>query len=91
MNAQRTPWDLDTRVRERNLKKGVLSEKDVEKMLKELPDLAANAETVSTPQPALAPEQSRRGEGEAPAVPSPQSGGSGPWGEGGAVPAGDQG
>lgn len=54
MNNTKTPWDLDVRVRERNLRKGVLDEKDVEKHLKELPDAAANAESVATPQPALA-------------------------------------
>jgi hypothetical protein len=41
MTTQKTPWDLDVRVRERNLRKGVLDEKDVEKHLKELPDSAA--------------------------------------------------
>ena len=64
MNSQKTPWDLDVRVRERNLRKGVLDEKDVEKYLKELPDSAANAENVSTPQPAVgsaAPESSAPG------------------------------
>ena len=54
MNNAKTPWDLDVRVRERNLRKGILDEKDVEKYLKELPDAAANAESVGTPQPALA-------------------------------------
>jgi hypothetical protein len=53
MTNQKTPWDLDVRVRERNLRKGVLDEKDVEKYLKELPDSAANAENVSIPQPAV--------------------------------------
>jgi hypothetical protein len=53
MTSQKTPWDLDVRVRERNLRKGVLDEKDVEKYLKELPDSAANAESVTTPQPAV--------------------------------------
>lgn len=53
MTSQKTPWDLDVRVRERNLRKGVLDEKDVEKYLKELPDSAANGENVTTPQPAV--------------------------------------
>ena len=53
MTTQKTPWDLDVRVRERNIRKGVLDEKDVEKYLKELPDAAANAENVTTPQPAV--------------------------------------
>jgi hypothetical protein len=53
MTTQKTPWDLDVRVRERNIRKGVLDDKDVEKYLKELPDSAANAENVTTPQPAV--------------------------------------
>jgi hypothetical protein len=53
MNSHKTPWDLDVRVRERNLRKGVLDEKDIEKHLKELPDSAANAENVTIPQPAV--------------------------------------
>jgi hypothetical protein len=53
MTTQKTPWDLDVRVRERNIRKGVLDDKDVEKYLKELPDSAANAENVMTPQPAV--------------------------------------
>jgi hypothetical protein len=54
MTTQKTPWDLDVRVRDRNLRKGVLDDKDVEKYLKELPDSAANVETVTLAQPALA-------------------------------------
>jgi hypothetical protein len=53
MTSQKTPWDLDVRVRERNLRKGVLDEKDVEKYLRELPDSAANAENVTIAQPAV--------------------------------------
>lgn len=53
MTIQKTPWDLDIRVRNRNLRKGVLDEKEVEKYLKELPDTGANAETVTLPQPAV--------------------------------------
>jgi len=53
MTTQKTPWDLDVRVRERNIRKGVLEEKDVEKYLKDLPDQAANAENVTIAQPAV--------------------------------------
>jgi hypothetical protein len=53
MTTQKTPWDLDVRVRDRNIRKGVLDDKDVEKYLKELPDSAANAENVTIPQPAV--------------------------------------
>jgi hypothetical protein len=82
MNAQKTPWDLDIRVRERNLGKGVLSEKDVDKMLKELPDAAANAETVMTPQPALLSEGARHAENEAQGPSVQADGASGPSGAG---------
>lgn len=47
------PWTLDVRVRERNLKSGALTEKDIEKHLAALPDLADQAESFSTAQPAL--------------------------------------
>jgi hypothetical protein len=70
----KTPWDLDVRVRERNLRKGILDEKDVEKFLKELPDSAANAEAVLTPQPALsggAPTSGPTGSGSVPPPSNP--------------------
>jgi hypothetical protein len=73
MTTQKTPWDLDVRVRERNLRKGVLDEKDVEKHLKELPDSAANAESVTTPQPAVG--GSAPSAPPAPPAPSAPSGG----------------
>lgn len=47
-------WDWDVRVRDRNLTKGVLTPKDVEKHLAALPDSAEQAEPVSHSQPALA-------------------------------------
>jgi hypothetical protein len=50
---QINPWDWDVRVRERNLKKGVFDEKDVEKHLAQLPDAADQAESLGLPQPAL--------------------------------------
>ena len=48
------PWQLDVRVRERNLKSGSLTDKDVEKYLAQLTDVADQAEPFATPQPALA-------------------------------------
>lgn len=52
-----TSWDWDVRVRERNLRNGLLSEKEVEKMLSALPDVAPAGEPVSLAQPAMtAPE-----------------------------------
>lgn len=52
-------WTMDVRVRERNLKSGALTDKDLEKYLMALPDLADRVEPFATPQPALAqPPQS---------------------------------
>jgi hypothetical protein len=47
------PWDWDVRVRERNIRKGTFEEKDVEKHLAGLPDVADQADGVVAPQPAL--------------------------------------
>ncbi len=47
------PWEWDVRVRERNMKRGVLDDKDVERHLSQLPDVAEQAESVGVPQPAL--------------------------------------
>ncbi len=47
------PSDFDLRVRERNLAKGLLDEKIVERHLTELPDVEPNAEPIGVPQPAL--------------------------------------
>jgi hypothetical protein len=47
------PWQMDVRVRERNLKNGALTDKEVEKHLAALPDLADQTEPFGTPQPAL--------------------------------------
>jgi hypothetical protein len=46
-------WDWDVRVRERNLRKGVLDEKDVEKHVTQLVDVGDRAEPVGVAQPAL--------------------------------------
>jgi hypothetical protein len=51
-------WEWDVRVRERNLRKGVLDEKDVEKHLAQLPDMADQAESLAMPQPALGGRES---------------------------------
>ena len=53
MTNKLNPWDLDIRVRERNLKNGTLTDKDVEKMVVTLPDLAEQTEAVTTGQPAV--------------------------------------
>jgi len=46
-------WDWDVRVRERNLRRGIIDEKEVEKHVALLVDMSEQAETVNYPQPAL--------------------------------------
>jgi hypothetical protein len=46
-------WEWDVRVRDRNLRKGVFDEKDVEKHISGLPDASDQAESLTYPQPAL--------------------------------------
>lgn len=46
-------WDWDVRVRDRNLKKGLLTDKDMEKQQAGLVDTNDQSEPVSLPQPAL--------------------------------------
>ena len=46
-------WEWDVRVRERNLRKGMFDEKDVEKHIAQLPDVSDQADTLTYPQPAL--------------------------------------
>lgn len=53
--SQMPTWTMDVRVRERNMKSGALTEKDLEKNLAALPDLDGQYDTFTTPQPALAP------------------------------------
>ncbi len=47
------PWELDLRVRERNLASGLITDKDIEKHVTTLVDLAAETEKFATSQPAL--------------------------------------
>jgi len=54
MTQKTNPWTFDVRVRERNLKAGTITDKDVEKYVSGLPDLADQAEPFGTSQPALA-------------------------------------
>jgi hypothetical protein len=54
MSNKISPWDLDIRVRERNLRNGRLEEKDLDKFLTALPDLATDTVSFGTAQPALA-------------------------------------
>jgi hypothetical protein len=53
-----SPWITDVRVRERQIKSGRLDPKELEKHLRELPDMADKAENLDIPQPALESEES---------------------------------
>jgi hypothetical protein len=53
MSNKIAPWDLDIRVRDRNLVNGRLEDKDVEKLLGSLPDLTSDTAPFATSQPAL--------------------------------------
>ena len=46
-------FDFDLRVRERNLAKGIIDPKALERYLTELSDVEANAEAIGVAQPAL--------------------------------------
>jgi len=52
-NSKINSWDWDIRVRERNLRNGILTEKDLEKQRHGLPDLSEAADSVSITQPAV--------------------------------------
>ncbi len=52
-NKTINPWDWDIRVRERMLKNGTLTDKDVEKHIGGLADMAEHVDPVSMPQPAI--------------------------------------
>lgn len=52
-----TAFDLDLRVRDRNLASGILEQKFVDKQIADLPDLESHAETIDVPQPALGHEE----------------------------------
>lgn len=49
--------DYDVRVRERNLKSGVLTKDDVDKHLASLPDMSANAQLVDVQPPGVPHEE----------------------------------
>lgn len=64
------PWTFDVRVRERNIKSGSVSEKDIEAYLAQLPDLESQSEPFSLAQPALEGEDDAEPE-VAPVVAAP--------------------
>ena len=60
MSNKISPWDLDIRVRDRNLKNGRLEDKDLDKFISSLADLGSDTVAFATAQPALT--GSNRGE-----------------------------
>lgn len=62
--SQPKTWEFDVRIRERNLKKNLLDPKEFEKYLKDLPDVSAQADTVSVHQPGFAPADADDDAGE---------------------------
>ena len=50
-NTKINSWDWDIRVRERNLRSGVLTEKDVEKHRAQLVDVSEQAEALTLSPP----------------------------------------
>ena len=52
-NSKINSWDWDIRVRERNLKQGILTEKDIEQERGRLADLADQTDPVTEAQPAI--------------------------------------
>ncbi|MGH7439694.1 MAG: hypothetical protein ACRENE_28730 [Polyangiaceae bacterium] len=52
-NKTINPWEWDVRVRERNVRKGILDDKDIEKHLAALPDIGDQVESIVIPAPAL--------------------------------------
>ncbi len=55
-NSKINSWDWDIRVRERNLRNGILTEKDVEHERGKLTDLAEQTDPVTETQPAIGDE-----------------------------------
>jgi hypothetical protein len=56
-NKSPSNTELDIRVRDRNLKSGLIAQKDVEKHISGLTDMEGQIDSFQTPQPALdAPE-----------------------------------
>lgn len=62
-------WDFDLRVRARNLKKGVISTADVDKLLGGLADVEGQSEPFTVAQPGQEPEEEV--ETAAPVAPAP--------------------
>jgi hypothetical protein len=51
-------WDWDIRVRERNIRKGIIDDKDVEKHIAQLPDVSEQADSIGFAAPALGGRES---------------------------------
>jgi len=57
MTTSKVQWDLDVRVRERNLKQGLIKAEDVGKMLDGLRDVSDWALSAEVPQPAVGTDE----------------------------------
>lgn len=53
MTTSKVQWDMDVRVRERNLKQGVIKPEAVNEMLASLPDVADLGQAMELVQPAV--------------------------------------
>lgn len=54
MTDSKQIWNMDIRIRERSLKAGRITAADIDKYMKQLPDLQENVEPVTISQPAAA-------------------------------------
>lgn len=57
MTISKAEWDLDVRVRERNLKNGTVKQEDVDKVLAALPDRVEWTLLTEVTQPAVGSEE----------------------------------
>jgi hypothetical protein len=60
----RTQWDFDIRVRQRNLKRGLLKAEEVQARLDALPDVSDLGEVMVLDQPALTGEKTSADEAD---------------------------
>ncbi len=64
MTTTKAQWDMDVRVRERNLHNGTIKQEDVDKMLAALPDAADMGQALELEQPAVGSEAQAEAETE---------------------------
>ena len=58
--TSKDPRQFDVRVVERNLRKGIISEKDLSEFVRSLPDVADNAEETEVAQPGVVDDSSEQ-------------------------------